>query len=192
MIDRLMRMKENLLGCIEKEMYNIDGADTKELGEAIDMIKDLEEAIYYCTITKAMNKKEEEEPRHYYSPMYYDPNRDMDRGVGRMYYSPNSSSGRSSGGSNGNGTSGYTEYEYTKPLDMRDTREGRSPMTRKGYMEGKEMHQGKEKQMKELERYMQELTADLVEMIQGSSPEEKQLLQKKISTLAERINQVNV
>jgi hypothetical protein len=28
--------------------------DTKELGEAIDMIKDLEEAIYYCTVTEAM------------------------------------------------------------------------------------------------------------------------------------------
>jgi hypothetical protein len=30
--------------------------DTKELGEAIDMIKDLEEAIYYCTVTEAMTK----------------------------------------------------------------------------------------------------------------------------------------
>ena len=35
------------------------------------MIKDLEEAIYYCTITKAMNQK--------------DNFRDMDRAYGRMY-----------------------------------------------------------------------------------------------------------
>ena len=78
------------------------------------------------------------------------------------------------------------------PFDTRDQREGRSPMSRKGYMEGKEMHLGKEKQMKELEKYMQELTSDITEMIQGSSPEEKQLMQKKIATLAEKVGQINV
>jgi hypothetical protein len=75
---------------------------------------------------------------------------------------------------------------------MRDNREGRSPVSRKGYMEGKEMHHPKEKQMKELEKYMQELTSDITEMIQGTSPEEKQLLQKKIATLAEKVGQVSV
>lgn len=192
MIDRLMRMKESLIGCIEQEIHNIDGADTKELGEAIDMIKDLEEAIYYCTITKAMNAKEEPEPRHYYSPMYYDPYRDMDRGTGKMYYNGDGHNGGNHTSSSSTGTRSYTEREYTMPLDMRDQREGRSSMSRKGYMEGKETRQPKEKQMKELEKYMQELTQDIVEMIQGSSSEEKQLLQKKISALAERINQVNV
>ena len=28
------------------------------MGEAIDMIKDLSEAIYYCTITEAMEKSD--------------------------------------------------------------------------------------------------------------------------------------
>ena len=46
------------MGCIESQMTNLDEVDTKELGEAIDMIKDLEEAMYYCTITKAMEQKE--------------------------------------------------------------------------------------------------------------------------------------
>jgi hypothetical protein len=41
-------------------MTHLDTVDTKELGEAIDMIKDLSEAIYYCTITEAMEKKDEE------------------------------------------------------------------------------------------------------------------------------------
>jgi phage anti-repressor protein len=35
-------------------MCHLDKVDAKELGEAIDMIKDLAEAIYYCTITDAM------------------------------------------------------------------------------------------------------------------------------------------
>ena len=41
--------------------------------------------------------------------------------------------------------------------------------------------------MKELDRYMTELTHDITEMIQDSSPEEKSLLQQKIATLATKI-----
>ena len=73
------------------------------------------------------------------------------------------------------------------PIELRDYREGRSPMTRKTYMERK-MHGGaKEAQMHELEKYMQELTSDITEMIDGASMEEKQMLQKKISALATKI-----
>lgn len=119
--------------------------------------------------------------------MYYSGDR------GGMNGSNSSSGGNSSGSGNNGGTRGYyDEREYMYPLDMRDNREGRSPVSRKGYMEGKEMHHPKEKQMKELEKYMQELTSDITEMIQGTSPEEKQLLQKKIATLAEKVGQVSV
>jgi hypothetical protein len=52
---RLYHIKETLLDEIQSQLGHLDCVDTKELGEAIDMIKDLEEAIYYCTITKAMN-----------------------------------------------------------------------------------------------------------------------------------------
>jgi hypothetical protein len=41
-------------------MTHLDSVDAKELGEAIDMIKDLSEAIYYCTITEAMEAKGKE------------------------------------------------------------------------------------------------------------------------------------
>ena len=44
------------------------------------------------------------------------------------------------------------------------------------YMESKELHQDKAKQLKDLETYMNELTNDMTEMIKGTSPEEKQLL----------------
>ena len=43
--------------------------------------------------------------------------------------------------------------------------------------------------MRELEKYMQELTQDVVEMIEGSSPEERQYLSKKISALATKLTQ---
>lgn len=205
MMDRLKSMKEQLVGCVEKELYNLSAANTEELGEAIDMIKDLEEAIYYATITKAMEEKEEKEQHsRYYNDnypkmyrydndqMYYDPYRDIDRDTGRMYYNGNGSMNRGGNTSGRGGRSSYYDREYMLPVDLRDDREGRSHMTRKSYMEGKEMHHGKEKQMKELEKYMQELTADMTEMIAHTSPEEKQFLQKKIATLAEKVGQVSV
>ena len=53
-MDRLKQMKNMLISCIENQMTHLEEVDTKELGEAIDMIKDLEEAIYYCTVVEAM------------------------------------------------------------------------------------------------------------------------------------------
>lgn len=197
-MEQLKQMKEMLTGCVQGQLTHLDTVDAKELGEAVDMIKDLSEAIYYCTITKAMEEKEKQpymENRRHYSELYYpewEYYRDMDKMKGRMYYGGNGT-GHSSGGnssvsstssSNGNGTRYYTELEM--PI-MRDHREGRSPMIRKNYMESKEMHKDKAFQMQELEKYSQELLLDVMEMIEGASPEEKQLLSNKIATLATKI-----
>lgn len=187
---QLEQFKEALIGCVQGQMSHLDMADTKELGEVIDMIKDLEEAIYYCTITKSMNEQTKEKEHHYYYTEYYPMHeRDMDKRYGRMYYpyhepvyyGGNTSSPSSNGG---NGMRGYEEHYL--PM-MRDHREGHSPMTRKTYMEGKEMHRDKAAQMKELEKYMQELTKDVTEMIEDASADEKQMLQSKIMTLANKI-----
>lgn len=35
---------------------NFDKTCTKQMGQIIDMIKDLSEAIYYCTIVKSMQE----------------------------------------------------------------------------------------------------------------------------------------
>ena len=165
------------MGCIEGQMANLDEVDTKELGEAIDMIKDLEEAMYYCTITKVMEQKEQEQ---YYYP-------EGNRNEKGSMPSGNGEKG-SSHSSNGN-TSYYTEREM--PMDLYDYRQGRSPKSRRSYIESKETHQDKTHQMKELEKYVQELAQDMVEMIEGSSPEEKQYLSKKVSALATKIAQSN-
>ena len=60
-------------------------------------------------------------------------------------------------------------------------------MTRRSYMESKEMHKGKEVEMQELEKYMQELSTDITDMIKEASPEEKQMLQQKLTLLASKV-----
>ena len=197
-MERLKMMKENLVGCVQGQISgNLRDVDSKELGEAIDMIKDLEEAIYYCTITKAMEegdkeKKENHHQQHYYTPMYYPYYRDMDRDYGRMYYDEMYYGGRRYADGNGmsmggNNSSNGRSFTERYPVEMRDYREGRSPMMRKSYMESKEMHKDTKTKMHELEKYMQELTQDIVEMIEGATPEEKQMLQQKIATLSSKI-----
>ena len=206
-MERLKSMKEAFIGQIQSQLGNLANVDAKELGEVVDMVKDLEEAIYYCTITKAMEAKEHENKgaehhSHYYTeyrypePHYY---RDMDRDYGRMYYNGNGGNYSSNNG-NSNGNSGSRNYgdwggmrnysswemDMTKSM-MRDEREGKSGRTRRNYMENKSMHVDKAAQLKELEKYIQELGQDLAEMVEGASPEEKQLLQQRVSTLASKI-----
>lgn len=203
MKETLKNMKNTLIHATQAQITNLECADYHELGEAIDMIKDLEEALYYCAVIEAMEKPEEEkymrqipaENNYYYTerymPMYDDWSyRDMDRYQGKMYYGNgnNSNSGTSTSSTSTSGNSmNYTEV----PMHMRDSREGRSPMSRRYYMESKTQHSDKSKQLKNLETYMQELTSDIAEMITGSSSEEKQLLQKKLTALSQKIEQMN-
>ena len=191
---RLKNMKETLVNCVQAQLADIASVDTKELGEAIDMIKDLEEAMYYCHITKAMEEQEKERDHCHLIP--YPVERDMDRESGRMYFME-PRKGR--GGERGRDYPSYDRdmmdregaREREVPMDLRDRREGRSPMTRRNYMESKELHQGKEKKMKELEQYLKELSEDIIEMIQDASPEEKQMLEKKMTHLTSKIAQLN-
>ena len=140
-------MRDTFIEQVQAQLGHLECVDTKEMGEVIDIIKDLEEAIYYYTITKAMQEKDENE----------------------MYY--------------------YTEHENLR-TQARDKREGASPLSRKHYLEVKSMNADKVTQVKELEKYMNELTSDIVEMIQDASPEEKQLLHKKMQMLTSKIEQI--
>lgn len=99
-------------------------------------------------------------------------NRDIDRlSHGRMYYTDTTTNTGSMHNANG----------------MRDRREGRSGMMRRGYMEAKEMGKDKGEKMKELEDYMKELSSDVTEMIEGASPEEKTMLKQKMQVLMSKI-----
>lgn len=139
-IEEMKTMKTQLMGCVQGQMGDLKNVDTKELGQAVDMIKDLSEAIYYCTITESMEKAEKSEQQqpinninYYTTPymnnkMYPDYYRDMEREKGYMYYpmyyngggqnGGNSSGGnggnQGSQGNNGSNMSGSTSY-YTEP-----------------------------------------------------------------------------
>lgn len=194
-IERLKSIKEQLMSCVESQMHNLKDVDAEELGEAVDMVKDMEEAIYYCTIVEAMKESEkkpsETQPvnnTYYYGggyPIYYgDESRMMDRRNGQMYYDGNQGTMQPNTGSRT-----YTDWYDHGPevSQMRDSREGRSPMYRKMYMEGQEKQKSKDSQMKELEKYMQELSTDITEMIAKASPEEKAILRQKMTNLANKI-----
>ena len=55
-MEQLKAMKKQLTSIVQGQLAHTDSVDTKELGEAVDMIKDLTEAIYYCSITEAMDE----------------------------------------------------------------------------------------------------------------------------------------
>lgn len=57
-------------------------------------------------------------------------------------------------------------------------------------MESKSSGQDKSKTIKELEGYMQDLTSDMIEMLDKATPEEKSVVQKKINTLAAKVQNV--
>ena len=212
----------------------MDNVDVKELGEVIDMYKDMcqvehmkceeeywdvKKCKYYMEMALMQDELEDsqnagdygrryydawrykngrfapkgrgtrrgyEEPDYYrmtpemyreYPPEYW---RDMDKRDGRMYYTESSSTvGRNSGNNSG-------------MSNMRDGREGRSGMSRRTYMESKEIHkantpQDKDAKMKELEHYLNELGEDVKEMIIDATPEEKQMLRTKLSTLVQKM-----
>ena len=213
-IKNLHCMIEKFTECAKHEVEcGIEKIDTKEMGEVADIIKDLCEAEYYAKISKAMDESEYGEDydmngpmeerryyrgqprdsrgrymsrRGYHEPTYHmtpemyrehtpEHYRDMDREEGRMYYTET-----------GMGNSSHMGTM------SRDHREGRSGMSRRNYMETKEMHPGntpedKQKKVQDLEKYMNELATDVTEMINGSTAEEKTLLKTKLQSLVQKI-----
>lgn len=156
-IEKLNLIKETLACAAEAQMQNLETVDAKELGEVIDIIKDIEETIYYCTVTKAMEEgvyksyTTEENGRAYFidkarhqTPRYDDWNDSY------LNYNEEEKTGTHSTNHANNHL--YTEKEY--PHAFEDAREGKSYRSRRMYMEAKETHQDKSTQMRELEKYM--------------------------------------
>lgn len=130
---RLECMKDTLIDIVQEQLQHPDCTNTKELGEAVDMIKDLSKTIYYCTIVEAMEHSHE------------------------------------------NGE----EYSH-------DSKEGKSPMARKIYMESKAVNK-EMGDVKSLEHYLKELCYDLTEIIDQAAPEEKALIKQKLSGMISKI-----
>ena len=195
----------------------IESIDTKEMGEVAEIIKELCEAEYYAKVSKAMDEHDfdnaeeimDEGRRGYrgqprdsrgrymrrgYQKMMPEYYRDMDMDEGRMYYTSANASKGSQGGSSMGSSSGMSSGSSMGYGDgmMRDSREGRSGQSRRSYMETKEMHKGntqqdKDMKLKELDKYMNELSSDISEMIHDSSNEEKTMLKQKLNGLIQKI-----
>lgn len=159
--------------------------------------------VHYLTSIKSDRMSPEE---------YY---RDMDRDMyNRMYYpqstsaTPSATENMSNNNTNSNSrtySEGYNDgnrrgYDdgYNRGMSdgrmssQRDTREGRSGISRRTYMETKQARmdntpESKQAKMKELEKYMNELSSDMTEMIGDASNEEKTMLKQKLQTLSSKI-----
>lgn len=164
----------------------IENVDTEEMYKVTDMIKDLAEAEYYAKISKAMDESEYGVDYDYHGaydePRYY-------RGQ------PRDSRGRYMRRGYEMTPEMYNKYpaDYYRDMDKEHGRmyytemEGRSGMSRRTYMESKEMHKDKGEKMKNLEEYMKELSTDVTEMIHDASPEEKSMLKQKMQVLMQKI-----
>ena len=101
----------------------------------------------------------EEPPYWHMTPEMY---RDMDKENGRMY--------------------------YTEPMHT----ESRYESAKRAYTESKELHKGnepqdKEAKMRELEKYMKEMSDDLLNLMKGMSQEEMNMAKSKLSVLVSKM-----
>ena len=215
-IERIHKMIECLT---EKTLCELDkgveNVNTEEMGEAVDMIKELCEAEYKAVIVKSMKKADEEEEEY---------NKELLRALkgeygeegGRRYYDEyRYANGRFA--PKGRGIRrGYTEPPYYHmPLNyndmeyMRDMDKDRGKMyysepiaphvsesnydrAKRHYTETKEMHKGgstedKEHKMKALDMYIRELSGDISELLNDMTPDERNLLRTKMSNLASKL-----
>lgn len=221
-IKRMHDMIEKLSECAKSEFEKgIENVNTDEMGKVTDMLKDLAEAMYYRTLTNIMEEYDIEDVQGMLDRRFYDDYRYKTTGryapkgrgsyVGRRGYEEppymhmmnmedlqdwDSMSERERMRDLDRASRGRMYYTETEPIHkdggMRDSREGKAGMMRKGYMETKEMHKGttpqdKEANMHSLESYLKELSEDLTELLPYMIPEERQMAKTRITTLAAKM-----
>lgn len=211
-IKRMHCMIEKLAECAEKQFDNgIESVDTAEMGQVTDMLKDLAEAMYYRTLTKAMDDSDPEEimemferygdgGRRYYDHYRYADGRFAPKGRGTYrrgydeppYYHMTPEMYRNMENYRDMDRQGGRMY-YTEPsMNSGVHTESRYDMAKRNYTESKELHRGntpedKEQKMKELEKYLREIGSDIAELISDASTEEKNLLKNRMQVIMQKI-----
>ena len=193
-MEQLKNIKHSLVSLVQTQLGDLKKTDAKELGEVVDMIKDLEEAMYYCSIIEAMEKSQEKNDTQPQNNIAYFMEPERYYGDRMMYRGDNNGSNNSSSSSNSSNSRNYTPYMEYAPYMMRDENwrnsklDGRSNYSRRMYMEKKNTNGNNTDSMQELEHYIQDLGDDLTDMVKSSNPEEKQVLSTKLQQLATKIN----
>ncbi len=174
-MEQIMHIKDELIRMVEEQISRggMHAVDTKELGEVIDMIKDLSEACYYCEKAKETclyNEEMEYED--------YNSGRGNSFREGRMYYPGGTMYTRGGdsrgGGRTGNGGRGTTTYNGGGGTYVRGNG------GRRGYSDS-----GMDP--REIEHYINDLSDELIDMLKDIPPEDKAMFQQKISSLANKI-----
>lgn len=181
-IENMYTMIESLTECVKTAFEtDSDSVGNVPVTEAVDMIRDLNEALYYASVVLAMGsygtRRGYEEPPYYHmTPEQreeWERNRDMDRATShRMYFSePIMRDGKE---------------------HMETVKESRYDRARRSYTESKEIHKAntpedKTAKMKDLEAYVAELSADLTDIVKDMSQEERTLLKNKVTALATKL-----
>lgn len=168
----LIEMKKKLIQCAEEHMEDLCAVDTEELGVVIDMIKDLEEGIFYCIMGHHQLEKDEAAKVALHHCCHCD-------GMDEVDFLDDDH----------NPT--FMKKEHMAATYDHHELEGHSYLKRKAYLEAKEHKKDKIVQMKELEEYMKELSIDMTDMIKDASLEERQLLEKRLQALATKIASID-
>ena len=212
-IERMHKMIECLTEKALAELdKGIENVDTKEMGEAVDMIKDLNEAEYRAVIVKSM-KEADEEQKEYDKELLRALKDEYGEEGGRRYYDEYryKTTGRFApkGKDSYVGRRGYEEPPYYHSYPERDmdreygrmyytepttthTSESGYDRAKRMYTETKEMHKAntpddKEHKMKALDGYIKELGGDITQLIGDMTAEERNLMRTKLSTLVSKL-----
>lgn len=214
-IKRMHEMQECLTEKALSELEKgTDHVDTCEMGQVVDMIKDLAEAEYRATITKAMEEAKEEE-EEYDKILLRELKEEYGEDTGRRFYDHyRYADGRFAPKGHGTYRRGYEEppywhmtperyhdMEHSRDMDRGNGRmyytepthtESRYESAKRAYTESKELHKGnepqdKEAKMRELEKYMKEMSDDLLNLMKGMSQEEMNMAKSKLSVLVSKM-----
>ena len=174
------------IACFDKDYRIVEAMEKSEDNEDImrmlEQYEDYPDRRYYDHYRYANGRfapkgrgtrRGYEEPPYYHMPINYnDPEymRDMDKGMGRMYYTEPVVSD--------NNSSHTIESGYDR--------------AKRNYTETKEMHKNntpedKEHKMKALDGYIKELGGDITQLIGDMTAEERNLMRTKLSTLVSKL-----
>ena len=175
------------IACFDKDYRIVEAMEKSEDNEDImrmlEQYEDYPDRRYYdhyryangrfAPKGKGTYRRGYEEPPYYHMPINYnDPEymRDMDKGMGRMYYTEPAVPD--------NGSSHTIESGYDR--------------AKRNYTETKEMHKNntpedKEHKMKALDGYIKELGGDITQLIGDMTAEERNLMRTKLSTLVSKL-----
>lgn len=166
---RIKKMKEKLIEEAQSRMQNMDGGSIEQMGQIVDMIKDLSEAEKACLEAE-----------------YYDTVIDaMDGESDRYGYPGQSGSGGGRGGSGGSGRSGGRSG-YRDPYMMEEDGEGGRMGYRNQYGNFPANPKNRRRRMRR-SGYSEESIENLRQMMEDADPERKRQLKNDLEELMQEM-----